>query len=411
MRVNALFNRLLGFSGTVVQEVSLSGSSLLIHVRLSSQLLVCPCGRTSRARYDSSRRRWRHVDFGRWKVYIVADIRRIDCAGCGLVRTEWMPFARPGSRHTRDFEDLAGWLTKRMSKSAVATLLRTHWSTVHDIVGRLVDAHLDTDRLDGLSRIGVDEIAYRKGRKFLTVVTDHDTGRVVWLAEGHNQALLASFFELLGPQRCAQIEAISMDMTPVWRAPATEYLPNAAICFDPFHVIKWAGEAVELVYQATPRPAWHIDGLSPAQTWQKVRAVLRTPTQRLDQFGHAILAKLRRHHPRLYRAWQLKEQLRELYRTVEPTDAHTYVTGWTARALRAASNAVKLLAGRIQRHHDGIVNAVRHGLSNSLTEGLNAGIRLIQRRAHGYANLHNLIEMIYLCHGSIPTPLPAHHRP
>jgi transposase len=410
VRVNALFNRLLGFSGTVVEDVTFSGGALLVQVRLSSRLLVCPCGRTSRAGYDSSRRRWRHLDFGRWKVYIVADIRRLDCAGCGQVRTEWMPFARPGARHTRDFEDLAGWLTKRMSKSAVATLLGTTWSTVHGIVGRLVDTHLDTDRLDALVRIGVDEIAYRKGRKFLTVVTDHDTGRVVWLADGHDQAVLRTFFDQLGPHRCARIEAITMDMTPVWRAPATQYLPNAAICFDAFHVIKWAGDAVELAYHGTARPSWHLPGLSPAKTWQQVRGVLRTPTERLDRAGHTILANLRRHQPHLHRAWQLKEQLRELYRTVEPADAHSYLTRWTNSAQRAASNAMKLLAGRIHRHHDGIINAVTHGLSNSLTEGLNAGIRLIQRRAHGYANLDNLIEMIYLCHSGVPTPLPTHRN-
>jgi len=408
VRVNALFNRLLGFSGTVVEEVTLSGSALLVQVRLSSRLLVCPCGRTSRAGYDSSRRRWRHVDFGRWKVYIVADIRRLDCAGCGRVRTEWMPFARPGARHTRDFEDLAGWLTKRMSKSAVATLLRTTWSTVDATVRRLVDAHLDEGRLNGLYRIGVDEIAYRKGRKFLTVITDHDTGRVVWLGEGRNQALLSTFFTQLGSERCAQIEAVTMDMTGIWPAPVREYLPNAAICFDPFHVIKWAGEALELAYQATSRPTWHLDGLSPAKTWQKVRAVLRTPAEKLDNAGHTIVTNLRRRQPRLYRAWPLKEHLRDLYRTVEPADADRYLKRWTASASRAASNAMKTLARRIRRHHHGIINAVAHDLSNSLTEGLNAGIRLIQRRANGYANLNNLLEMIYLCHGNIPTPLPNH---
>lgn len=408
MRVNALFNRLLGFSGTVVEEVTLSGSALLIQVRLSSRLLVCPCGRTSRAGYDSSRRRWRHVDFGRWKVYIVADIRRLDCAGCGRVRTEWMPFARPGARHTRDFEDLAGWLAKRMPKSAVATLLRTTWSTIDGIVERLVDAYLDTDRLDGLHRIGVDEIAYRKGRKFLTVITDHDTGRVVWLGEGRNQALLSSFFTQLGSERCAQIEAVTMDMTGIWPAPVREHLPNAAICFDPFHVITWAGEALELAYHATPRPTWHLDGLSPAKTWQKVRAVLRAPAEKLDEVGRTILTALRRYHPRLHRAWELKEHLRDLYRTIEATDADRYLKRWTTSASRAASNAFNTLARRIRRHHQGIINAIEYDLSNSLTEGLNAGIRLIQRRANGYRDLTNLLEMIYLCHGGIPTPLPNH---
>jgi hypothetical protein len=177
-----------------------------------------------------------HVDFGRYQVLIEAEIRRVDCRGCERVRTEWMPWARPGARHTRDFEDLAGWLVKRMSKAGVAMLLRTTWHTIDTLVRRLVGEHLDGDRLDGLYRIGVDEIAYRKGRKFLTVVTDHDTGRVVYLAHA----------------------------------------------------------------------------------WRKVRTTLRAGAENLDDNGHAIIAQLRTRHRRLWRAWQLTEHLRDLYRSVAP---------------------------------------------------------------------------------------------
>ena len=97
MRVTALFNRLLGFAGTAVESVVLSGSAVLVGLRLRSKDLVCPCGVVSRASYDISRRRWRHVNFGEWKVILQADMRRVDCRGCGAVRTEWVPWARPGS--------------------------------------------------------------------------------------------------------------------------------------------------------------------------------------------------------------------------------------------------------------------------------------------------------------------------
>lgn len=407
MRANALFNRLLGFPGTIVDRVSFTDQTLVAEVRLRSKMLVCPCGRVSHAAYDASWRQWRHVDLGRWKVYLRAQIRRVDCRGCGQVRTEWMPFARPGARHTQDFEHLAAWLAKRMSKAAVATLLRTSWQTIDTMVTRLVDAHLDDERLDGLHRLGVDEIAYRKGRKFLTIITDHDTGRVIWIGEGRTSATLTAFYDLLGKDRRAQVEAVTMDMTSIYREPTRKHLPNAAICFDPFHVIKWAGDALELAYQATPRSTMTVGELTPAKTWQKVRTTLRAAAEDLDDTGHAIIAKLRTHHRRLYRAWQLKEQLRDLYRTVPPADAATHLKRWITSAKRAASNAFNTLARRVQRNYHGIINALHHDLSNSLTEGLNAGIRLIQRRAHGYADLDNLIEMIYLCHGGIATPLPT----
>jgi transposase len=409
VRAAAVLNRLLGFKATVVEGIDFTATALVVRVRLRSRRLVCPCGRSSRATYDRSRRRWRHVDLGRWRVLIEAQIRRVDCRGCGRVRSEWMPWARPGARHTRDFEDLAGWLVKRMSKAGVALLLGTTWHTVDALVRRLVTEHLDGDRLDGLYRIGVDEIAYRKGRKFLTVVTDHDTGRVVHLAQGRTQEALTGFFDRLGPDRRARVVAVTMDMSRIYREPTREHLPQAAICFDPFHVIKWAGDTLEQAHQLLPRPARPITvpGLSAAQAWRRTRSTLRAAAETLDLTGRQIITALRTRHRRLHRAWQLKEQLRDLYRTVHPADTTTHLTRWITAAKRSRIPGFAALARRIDRNREGILNAVTHGLSNSLAENLNAGIRRIQTRAHGYADLDNLTEMIWLCHGGIPTPLPT----
>jgi transposase len=411
VRAATAINRLLGFRGTAVEEVRFEGAAMVVSVRLTSRMLVCPCGRTSRARYDRSRRRWRHLDFGRSRVWIEAEIRRVDCRGCGQVRSEWMPWARPGSRHTRDFEDMAAWLVKRMSKTGVAQLLGTTWEKVDALVRTLVDEHLDIDRLDNLYRIGVDEIAYRKGRKFLTVVADHDTGRVVFVGQGRTQHIFGEFFAALGAAGRARIEAVSMDMTQIYRKATTAHVPHAAICLDPFHVVKWAGEALDLAYQTGREQGVQISvaGLTHAQTWQQVRGALRQPAEKHDPTRTAIIEQLRRKHPRLHRAWRLKEDLRQLYQ-VPAADADDHLRRWINRALRSPIAAFVTLARRLRRHRVGVLNAIHLGLSNSLVEGINAGIRLIQRRAHGYANLDNLIEMIHLCHGGIATHLPTGTR-
>lgn len=408
MRAATVINRLLGFKGTVVEDVRFTDAAMVVSVRLSSAVLVCPCGRVSRARYDRSRRRWRHLDFGRYRVLIEAEIRRVDCRGCGQVRSEWMPWARPGARHTRDFEDMAAWLVKRMSKTGVALLLRTTWETVDALVRRLVDEHVDSDRLGNLYRIGVDEIAYRKGRKFLTVVADHDTGRVLFVGEGRNQHVLGEFLASLGEAGRARIEAVSMDMTPIYRKATTAYVPHAAICLDPFHIVKWAGETLDLAFNTTTEQGVKIsvDGLTPTKTWHRVRGALRQPAEKHDRTRTAIIEQLRRKHPRLHRAWRLKEDLRQLYQ-LPATDADDHLRRWINRALRSKISAFATLARRLRRHRQGILNAIHLGLSNSLLEGINAGIRLIQRRAHGYADLDNLIEMIHFCHGGTTTPSPT----
>jgi transposase len=341
-------------------------------------------------------------------VWIEAEIRRVDCRGCGRVRTEWTPWARPGARHTRDVEDMAAWLVKRMSKSAVAKLLSASWETIDALVARRVDEHLDIDRLDGLARIGVDEIAYRKGRKFLTVVADHDTGRVVFVGEGRNQQVFGDFLASLGQAGRAGIQAVSMDMAKISRNAASTHVPHAKICFDPFHIVKWAGEALDMAYQTCREQDVKIsvNGLTPAQTLQKVRGALRQPAEKHDPTRTAIIEQLRRKHPRLHRAWRLKEDLRALYQ-IPADQADEHLRRWITRAKRSGINAFTALAKRLRRHRDNILNAIHLGLSNSLLESINSGIRLIQRRAHGYASLNNLTEMIHYCHGGVPTKLPT----
>lgn len=408
MRVTAVFNRLLGFAGTAVESVSFSGRSVLVGVRLRAKVLVCPCGRRSRAAYDRSRRRWRHTDFGRWRVIVQAGIRRLDCRVCG-VRTEVVPWARPNARHTTGFEDLVVWLARRMAKSSVATFLGTTWHTVDAIVRRAVAAHGGDCRFDDLRHIGIDEIAYKKGRKFLTVIADHRTGKVIWIAEGRSMAIVGDFLAMLGPRRAARIKAVTMDMGHIYREAVRAAIPKATICFDPFHVIKWAGEALDQTHLAQPRQPLHIKGLNPARAWQKVRATLRAAKENLDRTARQILAHLKTAQPALYQAWQLKEQLRRLYRLPDPTHAARFLKRWCTKAQQSGLSTFATLARRIGHHFDGIIASVHMRLSNSLVEGLNAGIRLIQRRAHGYTNLNNLIDMIYLCHG----PIPAHppHQP
>jgi transposase len=181
VRVTTAFNRVLNLPGAWVGSVSFTDAGIVIGLRRRRRLLACPCGRRTRARYDTSRRRWRHLDFGACKVFLEADVHRVDCRGCGRVRTEQVPWARPGARHTADVEDVAAWLAQRMDKTSVARLLRCSWEAVDHIVGRVVADHIDDARLDELYRIGVDEISYKRGHKYLTIVADHDTGRVAWV--------------------------------------------------------------------------------------------------------------------------------------------------------------------------------------------------------------------------------------
>lgn len=408
MRVKTLFNRVLGLPGARVEDVLVTDDEIVVAVRRTGRRLRCPCGRTSTARYDTSRRYWRHLDFGTRKVWLQADVHRIDCAGCGRVRTEQVPWAQPVARHTRDFENQVAWLAQRMDKTSVARLMRCSWEAVDRIVGRVVAPYLDDQRLDGLRRIGVDEISWRRGRRFLTVIADHDTGRVVWVDKGSGKQPFEAFFDALGPKRAAALRAITMDGSPAYRAVAADRAPQAVICLDPFHIIKMITDALDNVFRAE-RPELPAEtGWQPSRrNWRQARYALRAGLERLTEQQREFVNGLRRHRHRLHRTWELKEELRDLFRIVKPRHATAYLKRWCTAALRANVPALRNVVTFIRKHFDAIVASVRLGLSNGRLEGINGKIRVIQRQGYGYRNPDSLIAMVYLRLGRIGINLPT----
>ena len=161
------------------------------------------------------------------------------------------------------------WLATHTSKAATCELMRTAWRTVGAIVDRVwADTAPARDPLAGLRRIGIDEISYKKGHKYLTVVVDHDSGRLVWAAPGRDTATLSEFFDLLGPERCAKITHVTSDAAGWIGSVVTRYCPDAIRCADPFDVVAWATEALDAVRRAA---------------WNRARAEReRLPRRRLE---------------------------------------------------------------------------------------------------------------------------------
>jgi transposase len=352
----------------------------------------------------------------------------LHCQRCQRVRTEAVPWARPRARHSRDFEDVVAWLAQRTDKTTITRLLRTSWETVAGIVERVVAEQIDTRRLAGLLRIGVDEVSYRKGHRYLTVVADHDqSGRVVWAAEGKNAATLEAFYDQLGEAGCAQLEAVSMDLGAAFKKATDTKAPEARQCVDPFHLIALANEAIN----KARRWAWNIErdkarqaaalagrrGRPPAGSpppardrarWVKHSrwALLKDPDA-LKPSQLEVLHELRRNNSVLYRCWQLKEGLRDLYRLPDPADAEHHLDWWLAWACRSRIPAFVTLSKTVRGNRHRILAAIELGLSNSKLEGLNSKIRLINHRGYGHHSAAALIAMIYLCCGGLTVQLPT----
>jgi len=219
MRGSGVWARLLGVEKTVVEDVQYDEMAGAIVVSVRPVNSECDrCGECHRRcpKYDQGkgRRRWRCLDLGVVQAYLEADSPRVCCPEHGVVVAA-VPWARHRARFTRYFDDTVAWLATNRSKSAVRELMRIAWRTAGGIIEGVADeARERIDLLAGLRRIGIDEISYRKGHRYLTVVVDHVRRRLVWAAPGRDKATVHRSFEDLGPQGCAALQEISADGAP-----------------------------------------------------------------------------------------------------------------------------------------------------------------------------------------------------
>ena len=405
MRMATVFKKLLALQGARIQDVELTPEAIVVGVAQRTRKHRCPkCKFSTAAGYDHDPdgRDWRHVSLGKWRVILHGIVYRLVCPAHGVI-VEAVPWAAHESKFTRDFEDLVAWLTREMNKTAITRLVHISWATVGHIAERVASRYLDRRRLDALYQIGVDEVSYQKRHKYLTVVADHITGRAVWAAEGRSQKTLGQFFDELGAEGCARIQVATMDMCAPYIAEVRGRLKNAEIAFDPFHVVKLANEAVHGVRRTEARER---KGTPEADVLKGSRWALLKSPENLSDEEHVRLSAVTQLNSRVYRAYLLKEELRALYAC--GTDAAvTHLKAWLAWASRSKLTPFVKLARTIRKYREGVLAAIRLGVSNGRLEGLNNKIGILKHRAYGFHSAAALIAMIYLCCTGMVIPLPV----
>jgi transposase len=425
VRAASIWPLLLGFEQTRVERVELDEDCGAVvvharpHARRRSRCGVC--GRRC-PRYDrgEGRRRWRGLDWGTVQVFVEADAPRVSCRDHGVVVAA-VPWARHGAGHTVTFDAQVAWLATKCSKAAVTALMRIAWRTVGNIVARYwAEVSAQVDLLDGLTRIGIDEISYKKGHRYLVVVVDHDTGRLVWAGEGREAATLEGFFDQLGDERTARITHVSADGADWITRVLRRRCPQAMSCLDPFHVVKWGVDALDIMRRKTWNEAagrnakrLRVSGFTrvagQARQLKHARWALWKNPDDLTEAEQAKLAWIAKTHPTLHRAWALKEGLRTVFAIAKtsPTAAVTALDRWISWARRCRITPFVELQRRVARYRNTIINTIHSGLSNGLIESANTKIRLITRMAFGFKSADALIALAMLSLGGYPPQLPG----
>ena len=411
MRSARVWKRLLGVEHTVVEEVVFDeeADAVVAMVRPTrSRRRRCAVCQRRCSGYDQGegRRRWRGLDLGVVRVFLEADAPRVRCLAHGVVVAA-VPWARHGAWFTRAFEDTAAWLAVHTSRVAVAELLRVAWRTVGRILTRVAqEAGQDIDRLEGLRRIGIDEISYRKGHRYLTVVVDHDTGRLVWAAPGHDEQTLERFFDALGQDRASQLTHVSADAAAWIANTVAARCPQAVLCLDPFHIVRWATDALDEVRRQTWNAARRDGQRALARELKGARFALWKNPEHLTVRQRGKLARVADVNQHLYKAYLLKEELRLVFK-LKGARAVALLDAWLVWARRCRIPAFVKLARSVTDHRAGIQATLLHGLSNGLVESVNTKLRLLTRIAFGFRSPDALIGLAMLALGGLCPPLPG----
>jgi transposase len=395
VRATTLLATILGVKQTKVEAVSIDDEGIVVaDVAPVLRVPYCSgCFRHVQQVHDRRQRRWRHLDLAGMRLDLRFTLRRVDCPRCGVC-VELVPWAEPASWFTRDFEDQVAYLAQTTDKTTIVETMRVAWRTVGAIVARVVGRLRPDDPLDGLTKIGVDELSYRRHHEYITVVIDHVAKRVVWGRPGKDAATLGEFFKELGPERCDKLEAVTIDMSGAYIKAVTEASPRAQMIFDRFHVQRLAHEALDEVRRAEVRK---MKGTEEGRSIKRIRFILQKNPWNLTAIEEQKLATLPVTNQPIYRGYLMKESLAGILDDLDVEVARKKLHEWVGWADRSRLEPFKKLSGTIKKHFEGILAYIPERLNNGRTEGMNGKIRTITRRSYGFHSSTNLIALIYLC--------------
>lgn len=396
MSQQALY-QILGLHGYEITKVEREEKQLLVHARPQPHRVCCAsCGSRDVIRRGASTREIRNVPIGANCTWVVATVPRVGCQTCGLVRQVKLGFADERRTYTRAFERYVQELCGYMTMQDVARHLGVSWDIVKDIHQRDLQKRFRKPPLKHARRLGIDEICVGHGYQFLTLVLDLDSGAILFAGKGKKAAALTPFWRRLRPAK-ANIEAVAMDLSAAYRSAVEKNLPNAAIVFDRFHIIKLYNEKLTQLRRELYRQA--IDDLH-KQVLKGTRWLLLKNHEHLDPVKGepARLKEALRLNESLAIAYYLKDDLKQLWEQLGKSAARLKLLDWYHQALNSGIRVLQDFARTLLAHQHGILAWYDHPISTGPLEGTNNKIKTMTRQHYGLRDQEFLKLKLYQLH-------------
>jgi transposase len=401
MQSEALFGLALGITPPwEVTSVAFDKGSNRLDIHIDFQRggkFPCPvCGTLSPA-HDTVEKQWRHLNFFQYEAYLHARVPRVKCpnSGCG-VKLVQVPWARAGSGFTLLFEALVMTMVRDMPVNVIASL----FAVTDKRLWRVLDSYVALARAQEdhseVQRVGFDETSAKRGHDYVTLFFDLDARKLIFGAEGRDNATVKEFVADLKVHGGApeNITDAAIDMSAAFIKGVKEQLPNAETTFDPFHVIKLMNDALAKIRAEEARLFPEILKKSRYLFLKNPENLTAEEEQRLD----AIIAS---QNLKSTEAYLHKLNLQNVYFAASRPEAETLLASWHAQAAGSSIRLIKKMAATVKEHWNGILSHFDSELSTGFLEGVNSLIQAAKVRARGYRNPKNLITMAYIIAGKL----------
>jgi transposase len=412
MSIVKFIRTLLKLKGLRVKRFHFSDYSkkLWLSVKPHKNGALCPiCSRRCKIiRTLGKERSWRDLPVAGKTVFFTYTPREIHCPTHGRAQEE-IPWAASNARVTYRFEYALLSHAINMTQTAAAELLKIASSTFSDILHRCIERTRETHKIRGLKSIGVDEISYRKGHLYATIVYDLDRSCVVWVGKGKARDTIDSFFkEELSKYQREAIRFASCDMSETFIGAIEAWCPNATLVLDRFHIVQALNKAVDEVR----KEEWRKANKESKKALKGLRWLIYRHSSNRSKKDTQTLKSLYMGNRRIHRSWVLKDEFEQFWDFLNIKDAEVFLDSWCKTAMRSRLESIKSFVKTIRRHKHRLLPFVETHLTNAIAEGVNRIIKIVKNRASGFRNLDAFKDLIYLTVGdvNIPEQIPSKFR-
>ena len=381
----------LGLEGNRLVGGKFADGEIVIRIERPYVDRRCPhCGSSDIVGRGGVERKFRCEPLGSTPVLVALNVPRVECRACGVVRQVELGFADSRVGYTKSFERYALGLSRCMTMADVAANLGVGWDMIKGIQKRWLSAKFANPMLRHLRRLAIDEIAVRKGHKYVTIVMDLDSGVVVFVGDGKGADALLPFWPKLKRSR-AKIEAVAIDMSPAYIDAVQTHLKKAEIVFDRFHVVKLLNEKLSQLRRDLQREA---EGMLGKSLLKGTRWLLLKNQENLDPEKNEkvrLQEALALNQP-LATAYYMKEELRLFWNRRNRSSAELFLNGWIKRAEASGIAVLKTFAKTLAARRSGLLTWYTHRISTGPLEGTNNKIKTMKRMAYGYRD-HDFFKL------------------